>query len=162
MKTIILVLFILFSADMTFCQSTKWATVDYHYSKGPVSPEYQYSYNIIISKDGSGTLIYDKAGKRDEYNFRVGKKNMKKLNKSLRNSQVFEVNQDSLKSNSEMIGGPERNVTVTMWQNPDLDQKPQIITVPNSLKDEYRADFENLFNTIEKLVPDSIYEKINY
>ena len=160
MKTLTFVLFLLFISNITYSQNTDWATIDYHYSSGPVSPEYQYNFNVIINKDGAGTVFSEKNGKREEYTFSVGKKSMKKLNKSLRNSNVFSLNQDSLKSETNRIGGSEKNIVITMWQSPDLDQKPRTITVPNQVKSEYEKCFGNLYSTIENLVPDSIYEKI--
>lgn len=160
MKTLITALFFFFISNLSYSQDTDWATLDYHYSSGPVSPEYQYRFNVIIKKDGAGTVFSEKSGKMEEYTFSVGKKSMKKLNKFLKKSKVFTVNPDSLKSETNRIGGSEKYIVVTMRQSPYLDQIPKIITVPNQIKSDYEKGFGNLYSYIENLVPDSLYQKI--
>lgn len=160
MKTLILTVFFLILSNLTFCQSNNWSTLDYHYSNGPVSPEYQYNFNVIITREGAGTVYSEKNGKMEEYTFTVGRKSIKKLNKTLKNSKVFKVNQDSLKSETNRLGGSVKSLVITMWESPVLDQKPRTISVPNNVKSEYENCFGKLYSQIENLVPDSIYEKI--
>lgn len=143
----------------SFAQTNKWSSVSYNYSKGPVSPEYQLNYTININSDGTGLLIYSKPNSSDEYEFKVGKKGMKKLNYSLKNSQLFSVNPDEMKSDQNLIGGPSRGVSVTMWQEPNLDQKPTVIQTPSDINDTYKEGVYALFDTIEKLVPSSVWKK---
>lgn len=159
MKKIILILILLCISYSSFAQNVRWSDVSFSFSKGPVSPEYQYSYNIIISEDGSAKLVYTKSNASDEYEFKVGKKGLKKLNKALKNSKIFTVNPDEMKSENNKIGGPERSITVTKWQSPELDAKPETITVPSNVNDTYAKCINSLYDTIEMLVPASIWNK---
>jgi hypothetical protein len=148
---------LLFSTS--FAQSNKWSSVSYSYSKGPVSPEYQLNYTININNDGTGLLTYTKPTSSDEYEFKVGKKGLKKLNYSLKNSKIFVVDPDEMKSDQNLIGGSSRGVSVTMWQEPNLDQKPTVIQTPSGINDTYREEMFSLYDTIENLVPSSVWKK---
>ncbi len=153
-------LFILFTIPTAvFSQSSNWTTLESKYSAGPVSPEFQYNYSIVIGKDGTGMLIYTKGGNSNEYSFTVGKKGRNKLNKALKKSRVFSVNTDDMKSGSNLIGGPQRSINITMWQAANLDAKPTVIVVPGSVNSEYESGISNLYDTIENLVPNSVWKK---
>jgi len=91
-----------------FAQSNKWSSLSYSFSKGPVSPEYQYNYTININDNGTGTLIYTKLSASDEYDFKVGKKGMKRLNNALKKSGIFTVSPEEMKSDQNLIGGPSK------------------------------------------------------
>src|SRR6188768_3215493 len=121
MKKLFLFLLIFTIPTIVFSQSSDWSTLESKYSAGPVSPEFQYNYSIVIGKDGTGMLIYTKGGNSNEYNFTVGKKGRNKLNKALKNSKVFKVNPDDMKAGSNLIGGPQRSINITMWQAANLD-----------------------------------------
>jgi len=149
MKKLIFLFLSILLFSTSYAQSNKWSTVSYSYSKGPVSPEYQLNYTININNDGTGLLTYTKPNSSDEYEFKVGKKGMKKLN----------VNPDEMKSDQNLIGGPSRGVSVTMWQEPNLDQKPNVIQTPSGINDTYKEGIYSLFDTIENLVPSSVWKK---
>ncbi|MEP7146631.1 MAG: hypothetical protein ABI792_06445 [bacterium] len=160
MKKLFFFLIIFSLPAFAFSQNCNWSTIESKYSAGPISPEFQYNYSIVINKDGSAMLIYTKGGNTNEYNFSVGKSGRKKLNNALTNSKVFEVSSESMNMNSKLLGGPQRNINITMWQSPDLDQKPTIITVPASVNPEYADGVGKLFTTIENLVPKSVWNKV--
>jgi hypothetical protein len=142
-----------------FAQSGKWSSISYKYSKGPVSPEYQLNYTINIENNGIGKLIYTNPSSTNEYDFTVGRKSMKRLNNALRKSDVYNVNMDDMKSEVSMIGGPSRTMSITMWQDPSLDAKPTVIEVPGQLKQPYSEQIFNVYEVIENLVPNSIWNK---
>ena len=160
MKKLFLFLIIFTIPAIVFSQSSDWSTLESKYSAGPISPEFQYNYSIVIGKDGTGMLIYTKGGNSNEYNFTVGKKGRNKLNKALKNSKVFKVNPDDMKAGSNLIGGPQRSINITMWQAPNLDAKPTVITVPGSVNSEYEKGVSKLYETIESLVPNSVWNKV--
>ncbi len=160
MKKLFFFLFIFTIPTFVFSQNSNWSTIESKYSAGPISPEYQYNYSIFNNKDGSAMLIYTKGGKTNEYSFRVGPNGRKKLNSALTDSKVFSVSPDDMKSTTNLIGGPEKSINITMWQSPDLDQKPTIITVPGSVSSEYEIGIGELYTTIENLVPNSVWNKI--
>lgn len=159
MKKFVFLFLAMIICSVSFAQSSNWSSVSYTYSKGPVSPEYQYNYTINISNNGNGLLTYTKQNSSNEYEFKVGKKGLKKLNYALKNSQVFAVSPDEMKSDQNLIGGPSRGLSVTMWQDANLDQKPTVIEVPSNVNDTYIENINALYDTIENLVPTSIWNK---
>ncbi|MDZ4711935.1 MAG: hypothetical protein SGI89_06365 [bacterium] len=160
MKKLILMFCILLAGSCFAQTNSNWSNVMYKYYTGPVSPEFQYNYEVQINKDGSGSLAYTKAGNTATYDFNIGRRGKKKLNRTLKGSKVFQVPESSLQSDSKLMGGPERNAVITMWQSPDLDQKPQMINVPGNVTQEYQQGVYDLFDVIENLVPDSVWDKV--
>ncbi|MBV6477333.1 MAG: hypothetical protein HGGPFJEG_00071 [Ignavibacteria bacterium] len=155
------VLIYLLSISLTtlHAQNTHWSTLDYSYSKGPVSPEYQFNYRIIITEDRNGILVYTNSSSTKDYNFKVGKSTFKKIKKQLTACDVFSVNPDEMKSDKNLIGGPISELTVTMWQPPDVDAKPTMIVIPSQLNEKYSESFNKLYDLLENSVPNSIWEK---
>lgn len=160
MKKLIILIFALCFVNTGFTQSTKWSSISYSYSKGPVSPEYQYSYTILVYSDGSGSISYTKSSGSSLNMFSFGYSGLGKLNKALKNSQVFSVSPEKMKSDNTLIGGPSRSAKITMWQSPNSDAMPTIIEIPGSVSPEYSSGIENLYNTIEGLVPSSIWDAV--
>ena len=158
MKKLLFAMIALFLCNPVFSQSDNWATIDYTYSKGPVSPEYQLNYQIIIDKSGNGKLIYTKASVTNEFDFKVSKKSMKNLNKKLKSSKVFSVPSDEMKDANNIIGGPTRSMQIIMWQSPDLDQRPVTIDVPSHIIDEYSDKIFIVYEYLENLVPQNLWE----
>lgn len=152
-------LFVLLISGISFSQSNRWSSISYSYSKGPVSPEYQYNFVININENRTGKLIYTKNNKTSEYDFTFGKKRMKKLKKSLKKSKVFSVTPDQMKSENNLMGGPEKNLLITKWQSPDLDARPETISIPSQVNEIYSAGIDNLYKEIENLVPPDIWAK---
>lgn len=159
MKKIFFLFLSLIISSTVFAQSNKWSSLSYSYSKGPVSPEYQYNYTININDNGTGTLIYTRMSASDEYEFKVGKKGMKRLNNALKKSGIFTVSPEEMKSDQNLIGGPSKGLSVTMWQEPNLDQKPTVIEAPANINDTYLENMNALYDTIERLVPSSVWTK---
>ncbi|MEO8664957.1 MAG: hypothetical protein ABI462_05615 [Ignavibacteria bacterium] len=162
MKKLFFFLIVLTIPSFAFSQSNNWSTIESKYSAGPISPEFQYNYSIVINKDRTGMLIFTKGGKTDEYNFKISNKGKKMLNNALFTSRVFSVSTDNMKAGSNLIGGPEKSINITMWQAADLDQKPTVIVVPGMVNAEYENGIENLYTTIEKLVPNSVWKKAGF
>ncbi len=160
MRAIILsaIAFLLFLSSSAWSQTAEWSTLEYYHSNGPVSPEYQYNYSVIINDDGSSRLIYTNQEGTKEYEFNIpnNKNGMKKLNKALKSSKVFDVNTDEMKSDDMLIGGRTNKLSITLWQDPMLDQPPQKIEIPSNVKEECQEGIDNLYSTIMDLVPDSI------
>lgn len=160
MKKIIFLIFALFLFNSVFAQTNKWSSISYSYSKGPVSPEYQFNYVILINETGAGKLSYTKSSITNDYDFAVGKSGLKKLNKALKNSKVFVVSAEDMKADQNMIGGPANDLQITMWQAPNLDAKPTVIEVPTQVKPAYADKVNKLYDTINGLVPADIWDKV--
>ena len=156
----LLLIFIIFTASgISYSQSSRWSSISSSYSKGPVSPEYQYNYTIDISESGSGKLYYTKSSVTNEFDFNVSKKGLKKINKALVKSKVFILRSDEIASENATVGGPERSITITKWQSPDLDARPEVIIVPSQIKEIYSSGINNLYKTIEISVPTDVWKK---
>lgn len=156
----LLLIFIIFTASgISYSQSSRWSSISSSYSKGPVSPEYQYNYTIDISESGSGKLYYTKSSVTNEFDFYVSKKGLKKINKALVKSKVFILRSDEIASENATVGGPERSITITKWQSPDLDARPEVIIVPSQIKEIYSSGINNLYKTIENSVPADVWIK---
>jgi hypothetical protein len=145
-------------ATVAPAQSPRWSTIEYVRSSGPVSPEYQYNYSVIINEDGSSKLISTSQEGTKEYDFIIpnNKKGMKKLKKELKKSCVLKVSPDELKSDENLIGGKTNKLIITLWQDPLVDQPPQKIEIPSNVKDEYESQINRLYTTIMNLVPASV------
>lgn len=159
MKKIFFLVFVFLFINSVNGQSDKWSTVTYKYSSGPVSPEYQYNYTIIIHRSGDGILSYTKSAATTEHNFRISRKRLNKLKGALKKSKVFTVSMDHMKSDRNLIGGPIRKAVITMWQAPDLDSKPATIEIPSQVNETYSANITKLYDLIEDLVPGSVWAK---
>lgn len=146
-------------AGTASAQNYKWMSLVYTYSKGPVSPPYQYSYSIAVDKLGKGNLTYTKSGVTKEFPFIVSKKNLKKLNKAVNKSGVLTVNVDDMKAENPMIGGSTRTLAITKNQSPILDVMPETINVPAQLNEKFSEKVNNLYDEIENLVPSDAWEQ---
>ncbi len=145
-------------ASSVSAQSPRWSTIEYVRSSGPVSPEYQYNYSIVINEDGSSKLISTNQEGTKEYDFIIpnNKKGMKKLRKELKKSCVLKMSPDEFKSDNTLIGGKTNKLIITLWQDPMLDQPPQKIEIPSNVKEEYESQIDRLYTTIMNLVPASV------
>lgn len=157
LKYIFLTVFLLVPV-LSFAQMPRWSMLEYKHSSGPVSPEYQYNYTVVISEDGSSKLSYTNSDGTKEWDYKISsnKKGMKKLKKALNRSKVFEVSSDEMKSTEQMIGGKNSELTITLWQDPTLDSMPEMINVPSQVKSEYKEGIDNLYSTIVALIPQNI------
>lgn len=155
---ILLLTVLLLFAGSVQSQTQKWSALEYSHWSGPVSPEYQYRYSIIISNDGYANVTYKDSNGEIFREFKIpsNKKGMKKLKKALKNSKVFDVPAETMKSDRTLIGGSESSLVITLWQDPMLDQPPGRIEVPTQVKEEYKDGIEKLYSTIKGLVPEEI------
>lgn len=153
MKKSFLILLLFVLTGTVSAQNYKWMSMVYTYSKGPVSPPYQYSYSITIDKSGQGNLSYTKSGVTKEFPFTVSKKNLKALNKAVNKSQVLTVNVDEMKAENPLIGGSSRTLAITKNQSPILDVMPETVNVPAQLNEKYAENVNDLYDEIENLVP---------
>ncbi len=160
MKTLTVFIFSLIFLSSGYGQSNKWSTILYSYSKGPVSPEFQYSYTILIYPDRSGTLTYTKSSGTRIIMFGFGYSGLSKLNSALKKSKVFTLSPEQMKSDNNLLGGPSGSAKITMWQSPNVDAMPTIIEIPANVNPEYSEGIENLYRTIEGLVPDSVWNEV--
>ncbi|MEO8447113.1 MAG: hypothetical protein ABI528_06435 [bacterium] len=159
MKKLFILFFILLTAAPLFSQNSKWSDLSYTYSKGPVSPQFQYSYTILVDRLGNATFNYVKSDVPREFPFTVGKKGMRALNNCLKKSKVFSVSPQEMEADSNLMGGSSRTMVITMYQSPLLDAMPESIQVPAHINDTYFERIDDLYSEIENLVPSEIWEQ---
>jgi len=183
----LLVILILFISIVNAGAQIRWEQISYFHSSGPVSPEYQYNYNIKINSDGTGVLEYTFKGFTTNYDFNVSRSGLNNLNNALTKSQVLDVSMADLKSDKNLIGGSVYNATITMpYSEPteeyierqetkkklgkkeeeELDEngvktkgKKPIVLIPNNVNEKYSEGIHNFYLAIEKLVPNSAWSK---
>ncbi|MFZ1320887.1 MAG: hypothetical protein WAT71_04965 [Ignavibacteria bacterium] len=156
MKNLLIIVF-LFALSLSVSSQTSWEQITYHHLSGPVSPEYQFSYNILINSDGDGVLEYTFKGFTTNYDFNVSSKGINNLNSAILKSQVLDVSKEELSSDKNLIGGSLSNATITLNNNQnDTNSK---ITIPNFVNEKYAEGVSDLYLVIEKLVPNSAWSK---
>lgn len=160
-KILVFFSLLFYSFNPVIAQEGSWSSISYTHSNGPVSPEYQYSYTIVIDTDGYGVISYRKNTNTQEEKFNVGRKGLQKLNSAVKKSNVLNINSDSLKSNKTLLGGAESKMLITMWQAANLDQKPPTIEVPGQVNPKYSNGILNLYHTVEMLVPSSVWNRVS-
>lgn len=181
----LLVIITLFISIVNAGAQIRWEQISYFHTSGPVSPEYQYNYNIKINSDGTGVLEYTFKGFTTNYDFNVSSNGLNNLNNTLIKSQVLDVSIADLKSDKNLIGGSVYNATITMpYSEPteeylerqetkkklgrDEDEekdengvktkgKHPIIVIPNNVNEKYALGVHDLYLAIEKLVPNSVW-----
>ena len=145
----------------------EWSALDYSFRSGTMPPPYFYSYNILInSDDTSGFLKYAFDYSQEdnpplEYKLTFSEEQMGKLNEAIKESKVLCEEIESVPDSLQLIGGSVQNVKIIIVNpNPNLDQPPRIIETPYFPTEEYKEGLDNLYETINKLVPENIWEEI--
>lgn len=156
---------ILFAAALLLISITAeaqydWEKIYYYHNSGPVSPEYQFVYNILISADGTGKLDYTKSGKTIIYDFNVSRKGLNMLNNSLLKTKLLSDDFDTLYVDNDVIGGAVNTCTIALkkpegWKK----RKYPIITIPNGFKYEHADKIFSMYQTMEMLVPESVWKR---
>ncbi len=159
MKKLLFLLFTFLIISNVNSQSGEWESILYSYSMGPVSPEYQYNFTILLIETGAGKLTYTKSSVTKEYDFAVGKKGLNKLNKAFKKSQVFVLSEENLKTDKNIIGGPQKSLMITKLQYANQDSKQSTITIPSQINEKYIDNMNKLYETIEGLIPQDIWDK---
>ncbi len=139
-----------------------WSTIEYHYYTGPVSPEYQYRYKVIVNEDKNCQFIYYYSASVDtnyyQNSFTITDSQLAELNKAVKNSKVLDENV-SEESNPPIGGTQQYAYIIVVDPNPDLDQSPRRIEIPVFPEAKYKENIEKLYSTIQGLIPPSIMEE---
>jgi len=166
MKNLIFVLLII--TIFTSCSKSQdnilkdWSAIQYHYSRGPLPPPYHYSFQITINKDGASILSYH-LGYDDnypslDYNFTVSPDNLLLLEEKICISKLASGKIEKVPENQHPVGGSLNNVKLIITDpNPNLDKPPTVIESPYFPKEEYKKGLVELYDFIEKLVPDEVW-----
>jgi hypothetical protein len=145
---------------------SKWSSVQYYYSCGPLPPPYQYSFDLSVNGDGTGVLIYRLGNDVNKeplvYNFTVCPCDLKTLNGKVENSDLLSGKVEAVPENKHPIGGSlERARIIIPNPNPDLDQPPRVIESPYFPTDEYKQNLKELYDFIKTLVPKETWSDVS-
>ncbi|HQY19817.1 MAG TPA: hypothetical protein PK294_04725 [Ignavibacteria bacterium] len=160
MIKIFFTLFIVLLSSNLYSQDTHWTNLAFYYSNGTVSPDYQYSYQILLNENGEGMVNYKNSEGNKERNFNVSSEDLENFNEYFKGSDVFKVDPDKMRSLDPKDGGSVRTLEVTLYQSPELDAMPPIIRIPEYLNKKYTEDMKCVYDRIESLVPEEIYTEL--
>lgn len=164
-----------------------WDMISYTHSTGSANDNSKNYYTITINNNGNSILEYYTEGKVNIREFNVSRKNLNYINSKLIKSGIFKVDPKDLSSGVQQSGDNLYTMTLTLdrefgknyeykfdrsnlprKKDPPLEQKEgkkeegtkrQVIPVPNSLKEEYKKQFYNLYYDIEIVVPNRIWNE---
>jgi hypothetical protein len=147
-----------FSCGNTQEINRNWEILDYSFSSGPVSPEYQYGYRIIINYDRSCFIQYFIPGSDNfEYTFSIINEQMEMLNIKLNECRIFDDDIPSLALEEIPDGGSNETVSITVPNpDPNLDQPPRVFSSPVYPQEPYKTNLDKLYSYINELVPENI------
>jgi hypothetical protein len=143
-----------------------WSTVEYYYRTGPLPPPYYYEYTILINSDGTGNLKYkfDYSSENQpslDYNLSFNSEKMTELNEALTDSRVLDIDIAAVPDSLHPIGGSLQKVKLIIVNpDPNLDQPPVVIDVPYFPTEEFKEGLDNLYEVINNLIPDKIWNEV--
>lgn len=140
-------------------EQDSWATLDFHYRTGSVSPEYYYHYRIIINKDRSAQFIFYPSYADTGFNvqsYTISESQLNSVNDALTDSKVLAG--DIPEAKEHPIGGSTQTISITMDQGANLDQMPKTITVPAFPEAQYEAGLEKLYTVIKSTLPSGVLD----
>jgi hypothetical protein len=142
----------------------KWTDLMFHYQTGTVPPPYFYQYNININSGGSAVLVYFPGYSIDTswaYKFDVSEIDIKRLDDSIASSKILTEPILSMPEHKHPIGGSIESLTVVLWEDPALDQRPPTLVVPDFPQPQFKEAIDNLYSTIKSLAPQTIWDEIS-
>ncbi|MBN1633674.1 MAG: hypothetical protein JW917_05875 [Ignavibacteria bacterium] len=144
-------------------QSADWSVVNLVHESGPLPPQYQYSYSVIINSDKTGEYLYSYPmgdEKKLQYKFSITGEQMKELFPAIKKSRIMEINIPKLPDEKVPVGGSLTKVKITVVNpNPGLDQPPKVYESPYFPTEEYKGNLEALYKYIVNLVPKEFIKK---
>lgn len=163
MKTLSIILLSLIILCGSIFSQAKWTDIIYHYQTGTIPPPNYYRYDLTINSTGFGTLVYyPDYSEMDSWVFalKFSEDDLNKLDKLINDSGVMTESIPSVPDSLLPIGGPLKNLTIVLAQDPNLDQAPQRIKMPYFPAEGYKEKIESLYNEITKIVPQSTWDEI--
>ncbi|MBI5403032.1 MAG: hypothetical protein HY959_06500 [Ignavibacteriae bacterium] len=141
----------------------KWSSVSLMYESGPLPPKYQYSYTVTINTNGDGGVVCfvgaDPSNPSLTYDFKCTPENTKKIDEAIKKSKILEDEITEMPEGKRPIGGHLEKVRVILEnENPNLDQPPKVKESPYFPDEKYRSGLNNLYETIQKIVPSSVWD----
>jgi hypothetical protein len=157
--TLILIFFLSVSCSKSQDNQTKiWSTITYNFFSGPLPPQYQNKYSVVINEDKNGYFSYSIGIDSNENStskiFTVTDDNIAMITQLVNESGLLEGKIISLPEHKHPIGGSLRSISVVLKQtDPNLDQPPPVYIAPYFPVEEYKEKLEKLYDYIYMLVP---------
>jgi hypothetical protein len=163
-KIIFLVLFIMLSCNIN--AQNKWEKIEYYFNVGSLPPPYHYSYTIAIDKEGNGKMQYVGAyvsteSNTSEYTFGLSKKNLKKLKKEIKESNILNLDIKSRPNEEIPDGGHSDGLQIFGYdKNDETNKVVSIKIIPPYPELKYENVLNKLYKTITNSVPEDIWKDI--
>lgn len=131
--------------------------IEFHYVTPAVSPEYQYSYDVLINSDGSSVYSFRKGDDRIMETFNITEQEFEELNKMIKDAGLLKEKVNTI-SSDEIPDGASRQWLVLLVENldPDLDQPPRRIEMPVYPEEKYKESLSNIYSKIKNLIPENL------
>lgn len=144
-------------------QSSEWSVVNLVYESGPLPPQYQYSYSVIINSDKTCEYLFSYPmgdEKKLQYKFSITREQMKGLNSAIEKSGIIGIKIPELPEDKVPIGGSLTRVIITVVNpDPGLDQPPKVYVSPYFPTEDYKENLDALYKYINNLVPKDFVKK---
>jgi len=144
-------------------QYSEWSVVQLNYESGPISPEYQYSYSVIINNNKTCEYIYIfpmSNEKKLQYSFSISKEQYTGLQEAIEKSLLIGKEIPKLPDEQVPIGGSLTTVKITVVDpDPNSDKPPKVYQSPYFPEKAYEKNLDELYKYINRLVPEEILKK---
>ncbi len=141
-----------------------WSEITYYYNIGSLPPPYHYSFEITVNTGIAGVIVYYPGYEKDStwvYNFEISESRLKKINEAIIRSNVLNDQIPELPNDKIPDGGSSQNLTITLPQDPSLDQTPPRIVTPFYPEESYEEKLGGIYSVIKEAVPNYIWDEIN-
>lgn len=164
MKKISLLLAVLSVFSTAANGQYRWSELSYYFSNGSLPPPYHYSFEITVNTGATGVIVYYPGYAKDStwvYNFEISESGIKKIDEAIIRSNVLNDKIPELPNEKIPDGGSSQNLTITLPQDPNLDQVPTRIITPYYPEESYKEMLEGIYSVIKEAVPKNIWDEIN-
>lgn len=134
--------------------------IEFHYVTPALSPEYQYSYDVLINSDGSCVYSFRKGEDRIMETFTISENEFLELVTMINNAGLSKEKVNSL-PNDEIPDGASRQWLVLLIdnRNPDLDQPPRRIEMPVYPEEKFEESLKKIYSKIKNLIPENLKQE---
>ena len=138
----------------------KLTLIEYNFSSGAISPEYQYSYKVLINSYGSCFYLLHKGDDNLTEMFSISNQKFAELSDKIISSGIMNGNVASLPSGEIPDGSASEWIVLLIENtNPDLDQPPKKIEIPPHVEKKFEASLNEIYLTIKNLIPNEIKKR---
>lgn len=144
---------------------TKWTKIEYYYNVGSLPPPYHYEYTITVNTDGSGMIHYlagytETDSNTFDYTFDLSNSQLKNLKKSVKKSNVLNLDIKSRPNSEIPVGGDSDELSIYGYDENSPDSQVLLKNIPSYPEKKYGKILDKLYKTIKECVPEKIWNEI--